>query len=73
MNTSVLFESVITCPRCGYRKQETMPSDACIYYYECEACGELLKPKGGDCCVFCSYGTVACPPVQLGQKGCSSS
>jgi hypothetical protein len=32
----------------------------------------LLKPKPGDCCVFCSYGSVACPPVQLsdGQDGC---
>jgi hypothetical protein len=23
-----------------------------------------LRPKQGDCCVFCSYGTVPCPPVQ---------
>jgi hypothetical protein len=23
-----------------------------------------LRPKAGDCCVFCSYGTVPCPPVQ---------
>ena len=23
-------------------------------------------PKPGDCCVFCSYATVPCPPVQVG-------
>src|SRR6266508_2365705 len=22
----------------------------------------VVKPKLGDCCVFCSYGTVPCPP-----------
>jgi len=25
----------------------------------------VLKPLTGDCCVFCSYGTVPCPPIQL--------
>ena len=23
-----------------------------------------LKPKKGDCCVYCSYGNVKCPPIQ---------
>jgi len=29
-------------------------------------CGELLRPKSGDCCVFCSYGLapLLCPPIQ---------
>nr|WKN38666.1 GDCCVxC domain-containing (seleno)protein [Tunicatimonas sp. TK19036] len=38
-----------------------MPTDACQYFYECESCGQVVKPKAGDCCVYCSYGTVACP------------
>lgn len=58
-------ESLITCPHCGTAKLETMPTDACLYFYECTGCGELLKPKEGDCCVFCSYGSVPCPPVQI--------
>ena len=33
-------------------------------------CHEVLKPQPGDCCVFCSYGSVPCPPIQTGQ--CSS-
>jgi hypothetical protein len=58
-------ESTITCPNCGHRENEMMPSDACQFFYDCKACGALLKPKAGDCCVFCSYGTVPCPPMQL--------
>ncbi len=57
-------ESTLTCPACGASKTEVMPSDACQYFYECTHCGELLRPKPADCCVFCSYGSVACPPVQ---------
>jgi hypothetical protein len=46
-----------------------MPTDACQWFYECEHCHAVLKPKPGDCCVFCSYGTVPCPPVQQHGKG----
>lgn len=28
-----------------------------------------VKPKPGDCCVYCSYGTVPCPPIQERGKG----
>jgi hypothetical protein len=38
-----------------------MPTDACQYFYECEVCKALLKPNAGDCCVFCSFGSVMCP------------
>jgi hypothetical protein len=47
--------------------QETMPTDACQFFYECEHCKAMLRPKPGDCCVFCSYGSVKCPPVQQGD------
>lgn len=60
----------ITCPACGYKEVETMPEDACQYFYECKHCKTLLKPKPGDCCVFCSYGDTPCPPVQLDQSCC---
>lgn len=48
-----------------------MPLDACMYFHECRACGKLLKPNKGDCCVFCSFGTVKCPPVQVSDVCCS--
>jgi hypothetical protein len=60
----MILESVITCPSCGESKAEAMPVDACRLFYECTSCGARLKPKAGDCCVFCSYGSVPCPPIQ---------
>ena len=61
-------ESILTCPRCGHRSAEQMPIDSCRFFYTCKGCGETLKPLPGDCCVFCSYGTVLCPPMQLAQR-----
>ena len=67
--TNVVLESVLTCPHCGFAKQETMPTDACQFYYECSNCKTLLRPNQGDCCVFCSFGSVKCPPIQT-QRSC---
>jgi hypothetical protein len=58
------LQSRITCPECGHSETETMPTDACQFFYECKGCGVLLRPNRGDCCVFCSFGTVPCPPIQ---------
>ncbi len=63
--SAVEVDSVITCPQCGFAKRETMPTDACQFYYECDGCKTLLRPKPGDCCVFCSFGSVRCPPMQM--------
>ncbi len=60
--------SVLACPKCGHRASEQMPTDACQYFYDCRYCGAVLKPSPGDCCVFCSYGTVPCPPIQAGNR-----
>lgn len=65
----VVLESELTCPECGHQEICVMPTDYCQFFYECKGCGKLLKPKTGDCCVFCSYGSVPCPPVQQ-EKGC---
>jgi len=66
---SVILSSTITCPACGVAKAETMPVDACLFFYTCTGCGTRLRPKPGDCCVFCSYGSVPCPPVQSLGRG----
>ena len=58
------LESTLTCPECGHVKTETMPVDACQWFYECEQCHVVLKPKPGDCCVYCSYGDKRCPFIQ---------
>jgi hypothetical protein len=67
---NIQFKSTITCPRCGFSKEETMPEDACAFFYECEGCKSVLKPLKGDCCVYCSFGTEKCPPVQEGEECC---
>ena len=69
MISVVALNSVLTCPKCGHAKQEIMPTDACQFFYECESCRALLRPEPGDCCVFCSFGSIKCPPVQR-QKSC---
>jgi transcription elongation factor Elf1 len=50
--SEVALRSTLTCPECGHVKVETMPTDACQWFYECESCKALLRPKAGDCCVF---------------------
>jgi hypothetical protein len=65
----MILQSVITCPHCATATSETMPTDACRYFYVCTGCGARLRPKEGDCCVFCSYGSVRCPPVQARRPG----
>lgn len=66
--TMIQFISVITCPVCGFQKEETMPADSCQFFYECTNCKTVLKPRKGDCCVFCSYGSVKCPSQQVEGK-----
>lgn len=61
---SYIAESEVTCPFCGYLQRLTMPADFCLWFHECNNCHIMIKPKVGHCCVFCSYGTVPCPPVQ---------
>lgn len=67
----VVLQSVITCPKCGHLAEETMPTDACQWFYECTSCHTVLKPLEGDCCVYCSYATVPCPPIQEGKSCCA--
>ena len=62
---AIILKSVLTCPYCGFAKRERMPTDACQFYYECNHCNALP----GDCCVFCSFGSMKCPPIQQ-QRGC---
>lgn len=71
MTKKIQLNSTITCSVCGFKKEETMPSDSCQFFYECTNCGVILKPKPGDCCVYCSFGSVRCPPIQeTGKCNC---
>jgi len=67
---NVVLQSTIACPECGHKKEETMRTDSCQFFYDCEKCKAVLKPQPGDCCVYCSYGSVNCPPIQQGESCC---
>jgi hypothetical protein len=64
----VVTDATITCPCCGTSRRETMPENACQYFYRCTGCGEKLKPEPGDCCVFCSYADAQCPARQVAER-----
>ncbi|GAB4321947.1 MAG: hypothetical protein Kow00127_14520 [Bacteroidales bacterium] len=70
MENEIILKSVITCPECGAKHLEEMPVDSCQIIYECPDCKAVLRPKEGDCCVYCSYGSVPCPPVQQSRPSC---
>jgi len=63
----VATEATITCPECRSILRETMPTNACQFFYKCPGCGVTLKPLTGDCCVFRSYSDHQCPPKQAGS------
>lgn len=64
-STKSSSQSEITCPKCGYKKIQIMPTDVCLIKYTCDSCAAVSYSKDGDCCVFCSYGTHKCPSKQV--------
>ncbi len=64
------LQSTLTCPLCARAETLAMPLDACVVAHVCVGCGERLTPRKGYCCVFCSYGDVPCPPVQMARDCC---
>ncbi len=55
------IDTVIRCPHCGGETPDVIPDDVCVIAWECPGCGQVLRPKQGDCCVFCSYSQDRCP------------
>lgn len=45
--TEPLNTSTVTCPKCDFQKEEEMPTDSCVFFYECENCKTLLRPLAG--------------------------
>ena len=58
----------LTCPMCNFSVFETIPTDRCLYFYECPSCHTVLKPHHGHCCVFCSYGDRGCDFVKAPES-----
>ncbi len=60
----IITSARLTCPQCGYVQEADMPTDACQFFYDCVNCKSVLRPREGDCCVFCSYADTLCPSKQ---------
>lgn len=61
----VVGTCVVTCPVCKTQVQETMVSETLKLIYHCPVCLTWLSPKKGDHCIYESYGSVHCPPIQI--------
>ena len=67
---TITLESVLTCPPCGFAKQETVPTDACQFYYECEGCNALLRPNPGIASPTIGVGSLVgsdCSMIPVGE------
>jgi len=62
--------STLTCPHCGHAETLDMPPYSYQQFHTCAGCGARLKAEDGECCVFCSFGDVPCPPEQRAGKNC---
>lgn len=62
--SDIIDSSNITCPYCDFTVREELPTEYCVISYECKNCSEIIHPKVGDCCVFCTWGDVKCPSIQ---------
>ena len=48
----MITSSATTCPKCWVKTKEEMPTDSCQFFWECPACGEVLKPKKASVACF---------------------
>lgn len=49
--------STITCPACGYRASEAMPTDACVFFHVCKAVGRASSPRKATAACFAPMAT----------------
>ncbi|HFQ15066.1 MAG TPA: hypothetical protein ENK41_01820 [Rhodobacteraceae bacterium] len=67
------YHTVLTCPHCGHRSRQSMPDLQTLTRWNCNNCHTDIQPRPGECCVFCSFGSVPCPDAQRaweqGQSG----
>ncbi|WP_445223483.1 GDCCVxC domain-containing (seleno)protein [Catalinimonas locisalis] len=57
--------STLTCPVCKYQVLKRMPLEKSVSEFVCLNCSSTIKVKEYECCVFCTYGSVTCPRVQI--------
>jgi hypothetical protein len=68
IHQGIARDCVMTCPVCKAKVHERMPSETLKLVYHCPGCLSWLSPKKGDHCVYDSYGSTKCPPVQVKER-----
>ena len=69
----IVDDCVVTCPVCKTQVQEKMTSETPKLIYHCPVCKTWLSPKKNDHCIYDSYGSVKCPPIQVKTKRAAGS
>jgi hypothetical protein len=64
----VVGTCVVTCPVCKTQVQEVMIPEIVKTIYHCPICLTWLSPKKNDHCIYESYGSVNCPPIQIKKR-----
>ena len=68
----VRVECEVTCPKCGHAEWMPMESDYSPYVYQCDRCLTVSAPAGGECCLFCAFGSSQCLPRQKASAAFAS-
>ena len=63
--------SVITCPKCGHKTEETMPTNACLFFYDCSAWPFQPKLKPGQWGFFGFWSFGPLPRSQIRATCCA--
>ncbi|MEQ8879768.1 MAG: class I SAM-dependent methyltransferase [Cyclobacteriaceae bacterium] len=56
---SLIYESILTCPICGYQQKQSIHSEKLEEYF-CIGCACVITISKEECCVFCAYGSHKC-------------
>ena len=62
--TITILQTIMKCPNCRTTETVTMDQKIPGDFFTCKECEKTHEPRLGDCCVYCSYGSVNCPAVQ---------
>ncbi|WP_304608924.1 MULTISPECIES: GDCCVxC domain-containing (seleno)protein [unclassified Polynucleobacter] len=56
--------TIITCPNCYGQETLEISQGYSQHLYRCPSCSIILKPRSGDCCIFCSFGSQDCSSAE---------
>jgi len=63
MKDKIKTKAILTCPKCNAQQEVEIPTNACLPFFKCSSCSELIStPQDSQtCCVVCAYSEDKCP------------